>query len=91
MKTIQKFSFIDSELSYEDAKELLVELYKYKINFHKVKNFTSIIRYDKSDVDSVQKIEELKKSRDGILAFIEYAKIENSKIKIFSDVMLSSE
>lgn len=89
MQTTQKFSFIDSELSYEDSKELLTELFKYKINFHKVKNFSSVIRYDKTDVDSIQKIEELAKSRDAMLQFIELARLENKNVTVFSDFQLT--
>ncbi|HRH58125.1 MAG TPA: hypothetical protein PLS10_10745 [Chitinophagales bacterium] len=89
MQPTTKFSFIDSELPYKDAKELLTELFKYKINFHKVKNFSSIIRYDKTDVDSIQKIEELTKSRDAMMQYLESAKEENRKVTIFSDFQIS--
>lgn len=89
MQPTTKFSFIDSELPYKDAKELLTELFKYKINFHKVKNFSSIIRYDKTDVDSIQKIEELTKSRDAMMQYLESAKEENKMVTIFSDFHIS--
>lgn len=89
MQPTTKFSFIDSELPYKDAKELLTELFKYKINFHKVKNFSSIIRYDKTDVDSIQKIEELTKSRDAMMQYLESAKEENRMVTIFSDFHIS--
>lgn len=89
MQPTTKFSFIDSELPYKDAKELLTELFKYKINFHKVKNFSSIIRYDETDVDSIQKIEELTKSRDAMMQYLESAKEENKMVTIFSDFHIS--
>ncbi len=89
MQPTTKFSFIDSELPYKDTKELLTELFKYKINFHKVKNFSSIIRYDETDVDSIQKIEELTKSRDAMMQYLESAKEENKMVTIFSDFHIS--
>lgn len=89
MEEAKVFSFIDSELSFDDANELLMELLRNKINFHKVKNFSSVIRFDKSDIDSKEKIDELTRTRDHIRDFITAAKNSNKKISIFSEFIIT--
>lgn len=89
MKTTATFQLIDSEFSYDDAKELLMELIKQKINFHKVKNFTSVIRYDETDTDSLEKVKTLINTRNSISEFIETAKKEGKNVSIFSELKLT--
>lgn len=86
-----KYSLIDAKLSPEDAKEIITELIRNKINFHNVKNFSSIIRFDKPHIGSREKIEDLKKTKEQIIDLINFAKTENKQVSVYADIVISIE
>ena len=58
MKKKQDFKFIEGEFTPQDAKEVLIDLYTSKINFHLMKNFSSSERFGKDDKTASKRIPE---------------------------------
>lgn len=62
MKNTETFTLIDRHFSYDDAEETLLEMFSSKINYHKIKNWSSQERFGKDDEIAQIKIPELKRS-----------------------------
>ncbi|MBW4361736.1 hypothetical protein [Flavobacterium taihuense] len=86
MKTTEKIILIDGNFSPTEAKELLMNLFINKINFHEKKNFSSHERYGKEDKTATRRIPELKESVETISQIITEATAQNQKIVITSTV-----
>ncbi|HUM53245.1 MAG TPA: hypothetical protein PK431_15575 [Chitinophagales bacterium] len=91
MSIENKYSLIDAKLSPEDANEIITELIKNKINFHNLKNFSSVIRYNKPHIGSREKIVELKKTKERIIDLINFAKTENKNVVVYADIVIRIE
>ncbi len=91
MNISKTYDFIEGTYEPADAKELLSQLIRNKINFHKVNNFSSIIRHDKPDIGSKEKINELNKTKEDILKFIQRAELEQKKLRIFAEIHIEFE
>ena len=68
MKKKQELKLIEGEFTPQDAKEILTNLYTSKLNFHLMKNFSSMERFGKSDDLSNKKIPELKNRINKVIA-----------------------
>ncbi|WP_347159078.1 hypothetical protein [Pontibacter chitinilyticus] len=88
MNTIK---FIKGRFTPEDAKEILLDVISRKINFHNLKDFSSHIRFNKPDVDSRSRVEELKAARELILAITEEAVALNSNLIVESTINIMLE
>jgi len=86
MKTTEKIILIDGNFSPTEAKELLINLFINKINFHEKKNFSSHERYGKEDETAIRRIPELKKSLETISQLISEARMQNRNIVVSSTV-----
>lgn len=86
MKTTEKIILIDGNFSPTEAKELLMNLFINKINFHEKKNFSSHERYRKEDETSIRRIPELKKSLETISQIISEERMQNWNIVVSSTV-----
>ena len=53
---------------------------KSKINFHNLRNFSSEIRYNRPDLQSKRRIEELTEAKEILLDMISDAKRDSKKI-----------
>lgn len=83
-------SLIDGDFDTHEAKEILLNLYSYKINFHEKKNFSSNVRFGKDDLTSIERIPKLKEALKTILQLIEDAEVQNRKLAIKSTVIITS-
>lgn len=54
MNTEKKYSLIDGDFTPKQAEEILRDLYTSKIQFHQMKNFSSIERFGKEDEVSIK-------------------------------------
>lgn len=86
MKTTEKIILIDGNFSPTEAKELLMNLFINKINFHQNKNFSSQERYGKQDETATRRIPELKKSLETISQIISEERMQNWNIVVSSTV-----
>lgn len=87
----QTLKLIDGTFSASEAREVLMNLINSKIQFHNLKNFSSEERFGHLNVDSLNRIEELKDASEAILDFVNAAGWEKKKIVISSFIKMRIE
>lgn len=88
METIK---FIQGAFTCAEAKEILLEVITKKINFHNLKNFSSVIRFNHPDEESENRLKELREAKERVLYLIEEAKKSNSSFVIESTINITLE
>ena len=63
-------SLIDGSFDASEAKEILMNIYSTKIQFHELKNFSSKERFGKPDEMALKRIPQLKISINNFLKII---------------------
>jgi glycerol-3-phosphate dehydrogenase len=91
MNKSEKVSLIKGDFSPIEAKEILTSVFSTKMQFHKLKNFSSQELFGKEDAVAQERIPELTKSVTTVEEILEFAKQHNKKIHIVSDVYLTVE
>lgn len=74
-----------------EAKEILFDMLTSKINFHKVKNLSSMVRYNRPNLESELRIKELQETREQLLVLFQQAEDDNLNLRIESTVEISFE
>lgn len=85
---MQKLKLIQDEFSPSEFKEVLHHLFLKKIEFYKIKNFSSQIRFGIDDAIAVQRIAELSQSIKKMSELFEEAKEENHKLIVSSEIQI---
>lgn len=88
MENTNEFKLIQGVFTPDEGKEIVMNAFIQKINFHQNKNFSSIERFGSEDVNAIKRIPELKISMDTFLELIETAKQSNQMLEITSDVII---
>ena len=91
METTKKISLIEGNYSPNEAKEMLLDLYHKNINFNKVKNFSSQIRFGEDDELAVERIENLTKAVNYLTQLLKDAQAENKNLVIKSVIEIAYE
>jgi len=89
MNKIEKINLIEGTFSNEEAKEILVNIFSTKINYHEMKNFSSHERFGKYDETAKKRIPELKKELEKISKIISEAKLHNKNLIIKSEITIA--
>jgi hypothetical protein len=89
MTNTEKITLINDSLTNEEAKDLLIHLFKSPINFYNIKNWSSQEKYKKDDATSQERIPALKKEIEKIQAIILKSKKEKKKIVVSSEINIS--
>jgi hypothetical protein len=89
MNNIEKLNLIEGRFSDEEAKEILMNIFSTKINFHNIKNLSSQVRYGTDDETANKRISELNKEIEKLSLIISKAKSENKKLEITSEIRVS--
>ncbi|MEY3411548.1 MAG: hypothetical protein RIQ70_234 [Bacteroidota bacterium] len=79
---------IEGTFSPEDAREVLMNAYTSKINFHNLKNLTSFEMVGKEDELAVKRIAELKSVLSQVRELIAEAKEKDMKLVIHSTISI---
>lgn len=85
----QTFSLIDGTFSNQEAKEIVMNLYSNKINFHERKNFSSNECFGKDDLVAIKRIPQLKEALKAILELMKTAEGQNKTFVIKSTVSIT--
>jgi hypothetical protein len=90
MKTEEKkeFKLIDSTFTPIEANNLLSDLIKSKISYHKLDDFSQHIRFERDSQHSKNRIEQLKKNQEELREFINVAKANGLSLVIKSTVFI---
>jgi deoxyadenosine/deoxycytidine kinase len=91
MKTIENQQFISGIYEVQDANELLKTIYKSIINYHKIENLCTQVRYDKDNVDALDNIKNFNIELQEIEQTLRIAKLMDKKVKISSFIEISYE
>ena len=91
METTKKISLIEGNYSPNEAKEMLLDLYHKNINFNKVKNFSSQIRFGEDDELAIERIENLTKAVNYLTQLLKDAQAENKNLVIKSVIEIAYE
>ncbi|AOZ99663.1 MULTISPECIES: hypothetical protein [Flavobacterium] len=86
---MQKLKLIEGEFTPFEFREVLSNLLLSKISFYEKKDFSSLIRYGKHDLQAIQKTEELKLVLKSFLETSLKAEKEKKKLMIWSEIQIS--
>jgi hypothetical protein len=89
MKKNKEFSLIEGHFTSSDAMDLLRNLYSSKIQFHQMKNFSSIERFGIEDEIAGKRIPQLKETLDKIYRMINEGELADEVIEIKSIVSIA--
>jgi cell fate (sporulation/competence/biofilm development) regulator YlbF (YheA/YmcA/DUF963 family) len=89
MNKSEKLTLIEGTFSDEEAKEILRNVFSTKINFHEVKNFSSIERFGHNDETAQKRIPALKREVEKLTKILAEAKANNKRIEIRSEIQIS--
>lgn len=91
METLKKINLINDEFNSFDAREILMDMCNKNINFNKIQNFSSQIRFGEDDEKALHRIEQLRESVAHISEILENAKVHNRRLKIKSFIEIDYE
>lgn len=89
MKKIEKLKLIEGDFSYEEAKEILMNIFSAKIKYHEMKNYSSQERFGKDDETAKIRIPELEKEIDKVKNLVLDAASNNNRLIITSEIIVS--
>lgn len=80
---------IKGQFTPEEAREILCDMLKSKINFHNIKSLSSLVRFNQPSPESELRIQELQEAREQLLALIQQAEDLNMDLHIESTINVS--
>ena len=86
MENNNKVTLIDGTFSIAEAKDVLINMFTMKINFHQQKNVSHIERFGKPDEAAKEKVNFLKSELAKLEACIEKADSDNATLKVTSAI-----
>lgn len=86
MNKNENLSLIEGSFNPEEAREILLNIFSTKINFHERKNFSSEERFGKSDAVALKRIPVLKQNLEKIVSVIADAEAKNKQVIISSQI-----
>lgn len=89
MNKTEKLTFIEGAFTDAEAKEILMNVFSTKINFHQTKNLSSQERFGKVDVVASKRIIALKKGLEKAMEMITEANKNNKKLTIKSEINIT--
>ena len=89
MHKTEKLILIEGTFLHGEAKEILMNVFTTKINYHEMKNFSSQERFGKEDATAKKRIPALKKETDRLLKILAEAKANNKQLIINSEIVIS--
>ncbi len=88
MKKKHNLILIDGHFTAAEAKEVLVNVFTCKIQFHQSKNFSSKERFGKEDETALKRLPELKSTLEKIRKLFSAADANNETATIKSEVSI---
>lgn len=91
MEIKKKINLINGQFNAFEAREILMDLCNKNINFNKIQNFSSQIRFGEDDEKALERISILKESVVHISEILAAAKASNRNLKIKSVIEIDYE
>jgi hypothetical protein len=89
MKNIENLTIIKGTFECDEAKDILYNIFSSKINFHQLKNFSSLERFGKNDEVAQKRIPELKMELEKLQDIFNEAKALNKRLVVNSEIKIS--
>jgi hypothetical protein len=89
MNNSEKLTLIKGEFKYQEAKEILINLFLAKIHFHEMKNFSSQERFGKDDDISAKRLPELKTEMKKLEEILNEAKATKHHLMVCSELSIT--
>jgi hypothetical protein len=89
MKKNEKLTIIDGNFTFIEAREILITMFRSKINFHNIKNWSSQERYGKDDEIAQKRIPELRNELIKLEEILSEAKSKNKMLFVSSEINIS--
>ena len=89
MKNTETLTIIDGNFAYDEAKEILMNIFSSKINFHNIKNWSSQERFGKDDAIAQKRIPALRNEMKKLEGILSDAKAKNKKLVVSSEINIS--
>jgi hypothetical protein len=84
-----KLSLINGIYSSEEAKEILMNVFASKIQFHELKNLRSIVTNDTEDPSSVLRVRQLRQAIEQFNELLKQAEESNLELSIHSSIAIN--
>ncbi len=91
METMKKIDLINGDFTFSEARELLLDMYNKNINFNKIQNFSSQVRFGEDDFNALARIRDLKSSLEQVNEILQEAKESNKRVVIKSFLEIELE
>lgn len=82
------FTLIEGQFLAKESREILSSIYKSKMRFHRMKNFSSQERFGTEDPFATKRIAQLKATLEAISKLIDQAEKEGKNLEIKSQISL---
>jgi hypothetical protein len=82
-----KFNLLDGTFTGTETREILVALFRDKINFHSLKSLSHEERFGKPDLHAQERIAALKRILEGILSFLDQ-NADGNRFEIHADIKI---
>lgn len=89
MKNTEILTLIDDEFTSDEAKEILLKMISFKINFYNIKNWSSHERFGCDDDVAQKRLSALKKESEILQSVFTDAKIKDVKLSVKSEINIS--
>jgi len=86
MNKNENLSLIEGKFTPEEAREILINIFSKKVNFHERRNFSSQERFGKDDPIALKRIPELKQSIEKITTLMSEASANDKQVVISSQI-----
>lgn len=88
MNKIETLNLIEGNFSEEEAREILMNVFSFKVKFHQLRNFSSQVRFGKQDETAQKRLPELNKEIEKVLQVVSEAKSKNKRLIITSEIAI---
>ncbi len=86
MKKNETLTIMDDNFTHDEAKEIIMNMFSSKLNFHNIKNWSSQERFGKNDAIAQEKIPELRNEMKRLEEILIEAKTKNKKLVVSSAI-----
>lgn len=86
MKKNETLTIMDDYFTHDEAKEIIMNMFSSKLNFHNIKNWSSQERFGKNDAIAQEKIPELRNEMKRLEEILIEAKTKNKKLVVSSAI-----
>lgn len=86
MKKNETLTIMDDYFTHDEAKEIIMNMFSSKLNFHNIKNWSSQERFGKNDAIAQEKIPELRNEMKRLEEILTEAKTKNKKLVVSSAI-----